>query len=339
MNPRVATRGFTKRPAIIEQYNARMRIFVACPAPPGSRRGNRVTALRWARLLRQLGQRVRIGERWRGRPPDLLIALHARKSHAAIARFRAQAPERPVVLCLTGTDLYQDLKTSAAARQSLDWADRVVVLHPKAKDDLPAAVHDKLRVIHQSLPAPRSSPKKREGRFEVCVLAHLRDVKDPLRAGLALRHVPTSVPLRVIHAGMALTPEWAQRARRLMQREPRYRWLGETSPARARRLLARSHALVVSSRLEGGANVVSEAIVHGVPVLASRIAGNLGLLGDDYPAYYPVLDSAALAELMRRAATEASFYDDLVRRVRRLAPQFRPEREREAWRGLLSELT
>jgi len=135
-----------------------------------------------------------------------------------------------------------------------------------------------------------------------------------------------------------MSPEWAARARRLTQAEPHYRWLGELPRGRARRLLARSHAMVISSRMEGGANVVSEAIVCGVPVLASRVPGNVGLLGDDYPAYYPIGDTAALAALMQRAATDQRFHADLLRRVRRLQPLFRPEREREAWRRLLKEL-
>jgi putative glycosyltransferase (TIGR04348 family) len=314
-----------------------MRIFLACPAPPGSRRGNRVTAARWARLLRGLGHRVVIGATWDRRPCELMIALHAAKSHPAMAAYRAAGAAAPLVLCLTGTDLYRDLATSAKARQSLKWADRIVVLHPKAKDNLPAALHGKLRVIYQSVPAPRSLPEKRNEYFDVCVLGHLREEKDPLRAALALRLLPRRLPIRVTQAGLAMAPVWARRARGLMKQEPRYRWLGEVPRWRARRILARSHAMVISSRMEGGANVVSEAIVLGTPVLASRIAGNLGLLGDDYPAYYRATDTGGLAALMGRAAAEANFYHDLVRRVRRLQPRFRPEREREAWRRLLAE--
>jgi putative glycosyltransferase (TIGR04348 family) len=315
-----------------------MRIFLACPAPAGSRRGNRVTALRWARLLRGLGHRIVIGDTWDHRPCELMIALHAAKSHSAMAAYRAADAAAPLVLCLTGTDLYRDLATSAKAQQSLSWADRIVVLHPKAKENLPRAVHPKLRVIYQSVPAPRSLPEKERTEFAICVLGHLRQEKDPLRAGLALRLLPETMSIRVTQAGMAMAPSWARRARRLMKEEPRYRWLGEVPRWRARRILGGSHAMVISSRMEGGANVVSEAIVLGTPVLASRIPGNLGLLGDDYPACYPALDTAALAELMRRAASDSTFYHDLVRRIRRRQPLFRPEREREAWRRLLKEL-
>jgi putative glycosyltransferase (TIGR04348 family) len=315
-----------------------MRIYLACPAPAGSRRGNRVTAQRWAAFLRGLGHRVTIGGHWAGEPCDLMVALHARKSHAAMSAYRAALPGRPLVLCLTGTDLYHDLGKSAAARQALAWADRIIVLHSRAADDVPPGLRGKVRVIRQSLPAPRSVPRKAAGVFEICVLGHLRDEKDPLRAGRALRHVPDTVPVRVTHVGRALSKRWEERAHRLMQRQPRYRWLGEVSRARAHRILAHSHAMVISSRLEGGANVVSEAIVLGVPVLASHIPGNIGLLGDDWPAYYPVGDTRALAELMVRTATDQAFRRDLEKRTRELRPLFHPNRERAAWRNLLTEL-
>jgi putative glycosyltransferase (TIGR04348 family) len=315
-----------------------MRIYLACPAPAGSRRGNRVTAQRWSAILRGLGHRVTIGDHWAGEPCDLMVALHARKSHPSMAAYRAQHPRKPLILCLTGTDLYHDLPTSAAARESIAWADRLVVLHAKAADDLPAGIHGKIRVIRQSLPAPRTQPRKRRSAFDVCVLGHLRDEKDPLRAALALRFVPRTVPIRVTHAGQALTRRCEEHARRLMEHEPRYRWLGEVPRGRARAILARSRAMVISSRMEGGANVVSEAIVLGVPVLASHIPGNVGLLGEDWPAYYPVGDTRALADLMVRAATAPDIQSDLRERLRRLAPLFHPDRERAAWRNLLAEL-
>ncbi len=306
-----------------------MRIFLACPAPPQSLRGNRVTAVRWARLLRGLGYRITIGSEWDGVPCDLMIALHARKSRRAMDDYRRVHPHGPLILCLTGTDLYHDLATSEAARRSLDWADRIVVLQPQALAALRPTWRAKAHVIYQSAPAPapaRAASKSRR-HVAICVLAHLRAEKDPLRAALALAHVPADSAVRVTHVGKALSPAWDARAQRLMRRQPRYRWLGEVPRGQARRLLARSHALVVSSRLEGGANVVSEAIVLGVPVLALHIPGNVGLLGEQYPAYYPVGNQRALARLMQRAATDAEFYRGLTEHVQQLQSLFRPERE------------
>jgi glycosyltransferase involved in cell wall biosynthesis len=95
---------------------------------------------------------------------------------------------------------------------------------------------------------------------------------------------------------------------------------------------------VLSSRLEGGANALSEAVVAGTPVLASRIAGNVGLLGKDYPGYFKTGDTRGLARLLWRAESEADFLQVLRRRVNDLATNFAPERELAAWANLLSEV-
>jgi glycosyltransferase involved in cell wall biosynthesis len=95
---------------------------------------------------------------------------------------------------------------------------------------------------------------------------------------------------------------------------------------------------VVSSRLEGGANVVSEAIVLGVPVLASRIPGNVGLLGRGYAGYYPTGDERALARLMHRTETDAIFFRGLQTLVKQRQRLFRPTLELRAWERLLQEV-
>ena len=57
-------------------------------------------------------------------PGDLLIALHARKSFAAIRRWSVEAPEKPLVVALTGTDLYRDLGRSEEVLDALHAARR-----------------------------------------------------------------------------------------------------------------------------------------------------------------------------------------------------------------------
>ena len=123
-----------------------------------------------------------------------------------------------------------------------------------------------------------------------------------------------------------------------MAANPRYLWRDDVPRAAVQNLLRRSHAMVLSSLSEGGANVVSEAIVAGVPILASRMDGNVGLLGGDYPAYFPVGDTQALARLMRRIEIDRRFVVTLRRAIARRAPLFRPEREVAAWRELLASL-
>jgi putative glycosyltransferase (TIGR04348 family) len=315
-----------------------MRICLACPAPPRSLKGNRVTAVRWARLLRQLGHRVTIARDWDGARCDLLVALHARKSYPAIARYRKQQPRGPLIVALTGTDLYHDLRTSGRARRSLELTDRLIVLQSCGVDALPSPVRSRARVIVQSAEPTGLCPDPGNRFFDVVVLGHLRHEKDPFRAALALRLIPGNIPIRVTHLGQTLSTTMERRARALMRRDQRYRWIGEVSARRARRQLARSHLLVHSSRLEGGANVISEALADGVPIVASAIDGNIGLLGADHPGLYPVGDTAALARLLQRAAGEPAFYAKLKDRSRALRSMVLPASERAGWREVMAEL-
>jgi glycosyltransferase involved in cell wall biosynthesis len=167
----------------------------------------------------------------------------------------------------------------------------------------------------------------------------LRDVKDPLRAAEAARLLPPVSRIRIVHIGHAYSAEWAAKAAAEMAANPRYLWRDDVPRAAVQRLLQRSHAMVLSSLSEGGANVISEAIVVGLPILASRMDGNVGLLGADYPGYFPVGDTKALARLMQRIEGDPRFLAALQRAVARRAPLFRPERELAAWRRLLAELS
>jgi putative glycosyltransferase (TIGR04348 family) len=315
-----------------------MKILIVTPVPRQSRQGNRITAVRWARFLRKLGNQVTIDTEYRGQQRDLLIALHARKSHPAIARWHADHPERPLILCLTGTDVYGDIHTSPEARQSLKLATRLVVLQPLAIEELPASLRPKARVIYQSVQPLRNRATPRPGVVEVCVLGHLRPVKDPLRTALAAQLLPESSCIRVLHLGAALSEDMAKAARAEAAVNPRYRWLGEKPRWEALRILSRCRLLSLTSQLEGGANVISEAVTLGVPVLSSRISGSIGLLDEDYPGFFPFGDTQALADLLHRAETDAVFYRDMQKRVHRLRGRFAPRQERESWRKLLAEL-
>jgi putative glycosyltransferase (TIGR04348 family) len=313
-------------------------IHLVCPAPPRSRQGNRITALRWAEVLRSLGHRVHIGSTREPADADVLVALHARRSAAAVRRFRRRYPDRPLIVALTGTDLYNDLRMSAPARRSLDLADRLILLQPAGRLALPAAVRRKARVIYQSVDTLGVRGHPPRNGFRVCVLAHLRAVKDPFLAARAVRNLPATSHIRVVHAGRALTPAMAARAAKEQSRNRRYRWVGERSHRRALALLAGSHLLVLSSRLEGGANVIGEAAALGVPIIATRIDGTIGLLGRGHPGLFPTGDAAELRRLLVRAEHDAAFYARLRRATRRRAPLFTRAGERRAWRTLLVEL-
>jgi putative glycosyltransferase (TIGR04348 family) len=317
-----------------------MKVVLITPEGPTSRTGNRIAANRWARILRGLGHRVRITADYDGRPADLMVAVHAWRSAAAIARFKAAHPDRPVVLQLSGTDIYQYLGSDPAPTlRSMALADRLVALNDLAWRIVPKPLRAKLRVIHQSsAPLPRGR-KPAQDAVVVSVIGHLRDVKDPLRAAKAARLLPAASRVRIEQVGRAYTPQWEARARAEMKANRRYRWKGDVPAAAVRRLLAQSHAMVISSLSEGGANVVSEAAVAGVPVLASRMDGNVGLLGAEYPGYFPVGDTKALARLLRRLEDEPAFVARLGKALAQRAPLFTLVREIAAWRRLLAGLT
>jgi putative glycosyltransferase (TIGR04348 family) len=315
-----------------------MKVHMVCPAPRGSRKGNRVTAERWKTYLVDLGHQVHIADDWRGEPCDIMLALHAKKSYPAMRRYRQQGPKAPLILALTGTDLYRDLRRSKQAQQALRWADRLIGLHDAVAEDLPSDVRSKVRVVLQSITPVRPRPARSRTTFDICVLGHLRREKDPLRTAMALRRLPELPQVRVRHAGAALSPLYHAWACAAMRRDRRYRWLGEISRGRALRLLASSHLMVISSRLEGGANVVSEALVNRVPILASRMPGNVGLLGVDYPGYFEVGDTDKLAELIEKTCLDFQYYEALLQGVARLEPRFAPRHERARLAELLSEL-
>ncbi|ETX08567.1 selenoneine biosynthesis selenosugar synthase SenB [Candidatus Entotheonella palauensis] len=316
-----------------------MKILCITPVPSQSRQGNGVTARRWTRILRSLGHQVTLAQAYQDQPCDAMVALHARRSFPAIDQFRRRHPEHPLIVALTGTDLYGDLKTSAEARQSLELASRLIVLQPKGIEELPPHLHAKTHVIYQSVVGPKQPPAKPKTTFDVCVLGHLREVKDPFRTALASRLLPSSSRIRVRHVGKALSDDMAETARAEADANPRYRWLGELPRWHARQVLARSHILVLSSVMEGGANVISEALAVPTPVLASRISGSIGLLGPDYPGYFPVGNTQALAQLLEKVEHDTGFYQELDAWCRQLLPLVHPDRERESWRQLLDNLS
>lgn len=315
----------------------RLTVYIVTPARRGSRGGNRVTALRWARALRELGHRVVIEGTYGGGACDVLIALHAKKSHASIVRYRRERPDGPLVVALTGTDLYHDLTASPEAYESLALASRLVTLQPRGLDALPPPLRARTRVIPQSARGLPRDPAPMDA-FVVCVLGHLRPVKDPFRTALAARLLPTSSRVQVVHVGAALDAAMAAQARAEEAANPRYRWLGERSRRDALGVLAASHLMALTSELEGGANVVSEALACGTPVVASCIDGTLGLLDEGYPGYFPVGDDAALAELLTRCETDPAFYGRLGDWCRARAGLVAPDAERARWGALLDEL-
>lgn len=289
--------------------------------------------------MRELGHRVYVATKYNGERADLMIALHAWRSAESIRSYRELFPDRPLIVALSGTDINEYIERDPGPTlRSLACADRLVALQELARKRVPGRSRRKVRVIYQSAAAFPGAHGATARGFDVAVIGHLREVKDPLRAAHAARLLPASSRLRIVHFGAAETPQWRERAQAEMRRNPRYLWRGDRPRADVRRLLGRVRAMVLSSHSEGGANVISEAIVAGVPILASRIEGSVGLLGRNYPGYFPVGDTQALARLLHRIETDAGFLQCLRRAIAHRAHFFRPGREKAAWKKLISEI-
>ena len=301
------------------------RILIASPASSASNNGNWQTAYRWSQFL---GARyhVEIARQWdsASTAPDALIALHARRSADSVKAYAKSGG--PLVLVLTGTDLYRDIRHDDDARLSLELAHTLVLLQDAGLEELPAALRGKAVVIYQSAPPLAPQPAE-DGMFQVLMVGHLRAEKDPLTFMRAA--MQASAPgLRFVQVGGALDDSLGQQAQETAARCPGYRWPGPMAHDATRALLRQSRLLVVPSVMEGGANVIVEAVTSGVPVLASDISGNRGMLGADYAGYFPVGDAAALAHLIERTATEPDFEHLLRAQCAVRLPLFAPEREK-----------
>lgn len=284
-----------------------------------------------------LDHEVEVSEGGDGFDGDLLVVLHAVKSRAALVAYRERVPGGKVVICLTGTDIYGP--PDPALEASMREADRIVVLQAKALERIPGAWRGKVRVVLQSVEGPVGGRGKRptEG-FQVCVVGHLREVKDPMRTAEAARLLPEESAIRVVQAGAIAEEEFRERVEREMEVNPRYRWVGELPDDETRALIAGSEAMVLSSRSEGGARVVGEAVVEGTPVLSSRIDGVVGMLGEDYGGYFRYGETRELRDLLMRLEGDAEFRSGLRAEIAARAERFDPRREVEAWRDLLQEI-
>lgn len=315
-----------------------MRILLITPAPARSRAGNRATAIRWANILKSLGHGVEVATDYSGQHADMMLALHAWRSADAIARFAKQFPARPLVVAITGTDAYRFIHSHPQPTlRSIALADHLVGLHDLIANTLPPQQRHKMHVIVQSAePITRRDPYRRF--FHVSVMGHLRDEKDPLRPALAARLLPPASRIRIHQYGKAVTPRWAQAARTEMQKNARYLWHDELPHYKIRQVYQRTNLLVLPSRMEGGANVISEAVMAGIPVVASDIEGTIGLLGERYAGYYPVGDESALASLLQRCEQDTSFLQQLQQQADALRERFYFSRERDGWQQLLAKI-
>lgn len=327
---------------------AALRIVIVSPVLADANNGNWQTAQRWRTLLAP--HDVRIVKQWpdaeaqphTAQPDQVMLALHARRSAASVAAWaeRQEQGPRGLAVVLTGTDLYRDIQSDPAARQSLALASQLVVLQASGPAALPADLQAKTRVIFQSSEAlPTVTKPPVQSQLRAVMVGHLRAEKSPQTLFAAAHLLQAEPKLFIDHIGEALDPALAQAAQATAAACPNYRWLGAQAHPATRRHIQRAHVLVHPSLIEGGAHVVMEAVLSGTPVLASRIPGNVGMLGDDYAGYFEPGDAEGLAQLLRRCrAVDDDWLAQLSAQCALRAPLFSPETERAALHQLVHDL-
>jgi putative glycosyltransferase (TIGR04348 family) len=330
-----------------------LRIVIVSPVLADANNGNWQTAQRWRTLLAP--HSVRIVQQWpdidankhQAKQDQVMLALHARRSAASVAAWAAQHPSgaQGLAVVLTGTDLYRDIQSDPAAQQSLALASQLVVLQASGPDAIPAALRAKTRVIFQSSAAlPTLAKPPAHAQLRAVMVGHLRDEKSPQTLFAAAVLLKDEPKLFIDHIGAALDPALGEAALATAAACPNYRWLGSQPYTATRRHIQRAHVLVHTSLIEGGAHVVMEAILSGTPVLASRIPGNVGLLGDDYAGYFEPGDAKGLAQLLKRCRGVAGVSGDewlaqLAAQCALRAPLFSPDAERAALLQLVHDLS
>ena len=318
-----------------------MNILLISPGSSVRHSGNRCTASQWADLLKTQGHEVLVcydlPRTIPGGKFDLLIAMHWVKTHAMIREFRSHHPRGKILLALTGTDIYTD--PSDLCLTSMEMADGLIVLQRKALEKIPPPLRSKATVVIQSAERQAERLPRSPDAFDVCVVGHFRDVKNPLLTAKASRLLPRESRLRLRQAGGMLDPAYEALVAQEQEENPRYRWIGELSVEGVGRLLAASDLMVLSSHHEGGARVVGESIVHGTPVLSSRIDGIIGLLGESYPGFFPDNDADALAEMLWKVESDPEFHGRLQQAADKLRDRFAPAAEKRSLEEAIAKMS
>ena len=312
--------------------SAKQTVVIVSPALASANNGNWQTAKRYRQLL-QAYFRVRLVSEWDGaKSDDVLIALHARRSFSSIAAWHAAHGANGLVVVLTGTDLYRDIQHDPQAQQSLEFAARLIVLQSMGLKALPEHLVHKTSVILQST-SPRVTLSKTARRIRVVMVGHLREEKSPHTLFEAAALLSQQRDIFIQHIGAEHDPLLARMAHQTAAQYPQYQFSGALTYPETRRQIQRAHVLVHTSVMEGGAHVLMEAICSGVPVIASRIPGNMGMLGDDYAGLFSVGDPKGLADMLVRFRHDPEFQSELKRQCAFRAPLFSAEHERK---GLLT---
>ena len=309
-----------------------MKICVASPYPLTDLKGNSVSTKRIVGILNESGYQARGSHGFDGESADVLISLHSYKGTQAVDDFRRQFPGGKVIVLITGTDLYVDLPEGRGI-STLEKADVIVLPYEEARGEILKDFEDKLYVVPSSLTIPEIEATPQSDQFVITIVGHLRPVKRPFLTIEAVAAHPEWGNIEVRQLGEALDEKSADTACDWEEKDTRYQWLGALPREESLAICAGSSLTVNSSRSEAAANAVLEAMTLGVPILASRIEGNIGLLGVDYPGYF---EGNFLEPKLAEVITGEYDLSEWVTHAKKRLPIFSRESERSAWDELLN---
>jgi putative glycosyltransferase (TIGR04348 family) len=336
-----------------------LRIALITPALSDANNGNWQTAQRWAVMMASRHTvDLALGVESLPMPVhtyDVLIALHARRSATSVAAFAAACPQKPLWVVLTGTDLYRDIACDEAAQQSIALATVLIVLQEHGVNDLPPELRSKARVVFQSSPLCAPPPPvpcavassaagfavqaRIKTPLNIVVVGHLRREKSPeTTLAIARLLAQNALAARIQHIGRLLDDEYSHAVHDAQTDYPaHYQWLGGLAHSESLKHIAQADVLLHPSAMEGGSLTIIEAIQCGKAVIASRVAGHIGLLGMDYLGLFDWGDAVGAVRLLERFASEPSYRTSLYTQCAARRPLFAPEHERQTLLNLLAD--
>ncbi len=300
-------------------------IKIYSPSRDSAVTGNYVTSKRYAYHLQNLGYRVFVyngfEEKVNVEGVRCAFVLHAEKGSHVIKELAAK--NVPVVLVLTGTDLYRDIistKNSKKERcfRSIQLASAIVVLHENAVSDLLKVVsfpRERIFVVLQSVVdfKKRTFLFKKKNHYKILLLSNIRKEKGIIVAISGFLEFQKNIDARtkftLDHIGGVLDQGYFKKITNLLEGVKSVSFLGSIEKDKLQTMLASYDLLLHSSFIEGGSLVIQEAQNAGLPIIASDISCHAALLGSAYVGLHSVGSAKDVSEKLK-----TFFFDELCRK-------------------------
>jgi len=313
-------------------------VLIHSPYPRQRSQGNAVTAERMRKLLQSGGLNAAIHERGDiSMTAKCLIALNARKSAGEIFDFRRRLPESSIVALLTGTDVnHSEMEQFGSdTLKALELSDRIVSLHEGFSHRLPDDLLIKTKVIYPSVQLAEDINHRPSEPWKVIIAGNFREEKNPDLMMQAVSKL-TNSPLHLHAYGGG--GDYQAKLERTAKKYAQFHFHGVQEHDALLADMQSARVLLNTSTEEGGANAICEAVSLGLPVIASKIDGNVGMLGADYAGFFTSGDVDSLIDILVRVAEDINFYQTLKRQVTERAPFFSYQREMEEWTALVRQM-